>query len=456
MRPATFCIHGHFYQPPRADPFTGKVPREPDAAPYANWNERITAECYAPLARRELFRRISFNLGATLARWLDEYAHDTYERIVADERAVYQAHGVGNGLAQSVHHTILPLARRRDKICQIRWGIASFTHRFGHPPEGMWLPEMAVDLETLEVLAAEGVRFTILSDQQVRGDLTDGAGPYRVRLPGGREIAVFVRDRALSDALAFGMPAPENTEQWLREHLEWRCRRGGLVLIATDGETFGHHHPQGIDVLERILDGVEAVGCSPVTLGPYFREHPPRAEVEVVENSAWSCEHNLYRWALGCPCTPGDGRWKAALRRALDNLTSELDEVYACEAQRLGLAPWPLRDAYIAVVLGQVDGERFLCGNGLGHLTTDQARRLLWLLEAQFYRQRMYASCTFFFEDLDRHEPRYAIANAVRALALVRYATGDDLTAGFRRDLRLAVSWRTGRSGADILDEMLR
>jgi hypothetical protein len=178
--------------------------------------------------------------------------------------------------------------------------------------------------------------------------------------------------------------------------------------------------------------------------------------VEVVENSAWSCEHNLYRWALGCPCTPGDGRWKAALRRALDNLTSELDEVYACEAQRLGLAPWPLRDAYIAVVLGQVDGERFLCGNGLGHLTTDQARRLLWLLEAQFYRQRMYASCTFFFEDLDRHEPRYAIANAVRALALVRYATGDDLTAGFRRDLRLAVSWRTGRSGADILDEMLR
>jgi alpha-amylase/alpha-mannosidase (GH57 family) len=266
LRPAlcalpSFCIHGHFYQPPRADPFTGKVPREPDAAPYANWNERITAECYAPLARRELFRRISFNLGATLARWLDEYAHDIYERIVADERAVYQAHGVGNGLAQSVHHTILPLARRRDKICQIRWGIASFTHRFGHPPEGMWLPEMAVDLETLEVLAAEGVRFTILSDQQVRGDLTDGAGPYRVRLPGGREIAVFVRDRALSDALAFGMPAPENTEQWLREHLEWRCRRGGLVLIATDGETFGHHHPQGIDVLERILDGAEGWGA---------------------------------------------------------------------------------------------------------------------------------------------------------------------------------------------------
>lgn len=453
---AFFCIHGHFYQPPRTDPFTGRVPREPDAAPYANWNERITAECYAPLAERGLFGRISFNLGATLARWLDESAHDTYERIVAQEQAVYRAQGVGNGLAQPVHHTILPLARRRDKICQVRWGIASFAHRFGHPPEGMWLPEMAVDLETLEVMAAEGIRFTILSDQQVRGDLEDGAGPYRVRLPHGREIAVFVRDHALSDALAFQMPALADVEGWLREQLGWRIGRGGLILIATDGETFGHHHRQGVEVLERLLAGAEAMGCRVVNLGGYFREHPPRAEVEIVEDTAWSCEHNLNRWALGCPCTPGDGRWKAALRRALDNLTCELDEVYACEAQRLGLSPWPLRDAYFEVILGKVDGMSFLTGNGLAHLATDQARRLLWLLEAQFYRQRMYASCTFFFEDLDRHEPRYAIANAVRALALTRYATGEDLTSGFRRDLRLAVSWRTGRSGADILDELLR
>lgn len=457
MHASFFCIHGHFYQPPRTDPFTRRVPREPDAAPYANWNERITAECYAPLAERRLFGRISFNLGATLARWLDEHAHAVYEQIVAQERLVYQADSVGNGLAQPVHHTILPLARRRDKICQVRWGIASFIHRFGHPPDGMWLPEMAVDLETLGVMATAGVRFTILSDQHVRGDLTDGAGPYRVRLPHKREIAVFVRDRPLSDALAFQMPAPSDADRWLSDHLEWRSRRGGLILIATDGETFGHHHPQGVDVLDRLLAGARMFDCSPmVSLGKYLRDHPPHRKVEVVENTAWSCEHNLARWALGCPCTPGDGRWKAALRRALDNLTSELDEVYACETQRLGLAPWPLRDAYIAVVLGQTDGMAFLSGNGLSYLTTNQARRLLWLLEAQFYRQRMFASCTFFFEDLDRCEPRYAIANAIRALALTRYATGEDLTPGFRRDLRLAVSWRTGRTGADILDELLR
>jgi alpha-amylase/alpha-mannosidase (GH57 family) len=200
------CIHGHFYQPPREDPFTGRIPREPSAAPYANWNERIAAECYEPNVKAGNFSGISFNLGGTLASWLEDYAHTAYEQIVAAERRYREAHGVGNALAQSVHHTILPLARRRDKICQVRWGIASFEHRFGHRPEGMWLPEMAVDHQTLETLADEGIRFTILSDEQVYGDLEAGGGPYRVELPNGNQIAVFVRDRHLSNNLSFGMP----------------------------------------------------------------------------------------------------------------------------------------------------------------------------------------------------------------------------------------------------------
>ena len=462
MSTCHLCIHGHFYQPPRADPFTGRISREPDAAPYANWNERITAECYAPLAEAGHFGRFSFNLGGTLARWLDEHAHATYERIVASERTNYAAHAVGNGLAQPVHHTILPLARRRDKICQVRWGIASFVHRFGHSPEGMWLPEMAVDLETLKVLAARGIRFTVLSDEQVRGDLDAGAGPYRVRLRSHRvsepagTIAVFVRDRALSNALSFGMPDLAHVDDWMRDQLEWRCRKGGLVLIATDGETFGHHHRQGVEVLGRILPAGEAHGYTLTALGLYLRQHPPQAEIEVIENTAWSCAHRLDRWVVGCDCTPGDSRWKGALRRALDNLACDLDEVYVCEAQQLGLDPWPLRDDYIAVVLGQVDGHAFLSGNGLSHLSGEEAQRLLWLLEAQFYRQRMYISCTFFFDDLDRHEPRYAIANAIRALALTRYATGDDLATGFRRDLEVAVSGQTGRTAADIFDKLVQ
>jgi alpha-amylase/alpha-mannosidase (GH57 family) len=446
------CIHGHFYQPPREDPFTGRISREPSAAPYANWNERITAECYEPNAKAGNFERISFNLGGTLARWLDEEAHQTYERIVEADRTYRGAHGMGNGLAQSVHHTILPLARRRDKICQVRWGIASFEHRLGHRPEGMWLPEMAVDHETLEVLAAEGIRFTILSDEQVYGSLKAGGGPYRVALPNGSEIAIFVRDRHLSNHLSFGMPDSAYVDDWLKEHVAWRCQRNGLHIVATDGETFGHHHRQGTQVLSHILGAGERHGYHLTTLGLYLHQHPPEAEIRVIENTAWSCAHGLDRWVVGCGCTLGDNRWKGALRRALDNLACDLDQIYAREANQLGFEPWPLRDRYIDVVLGKVSEEAFLNGNGLGHLTSEETQRLLHLLEAQLHRQRMYISCTFFFGDLDRYEPRYAIANAVRALALTRYATGEDLSHGFRRDLSVAMSEETDVTGADIFD----
>jgi hypothetical protein len=426
-----------------------------DAAPYVNWNERVTAECYAPLAEAGHFEWLSFNLGGTLARWLNENALPTYRRVVESEQAYHRAHGVTNGLAQPVHHTILPLARRRDKICQVRWGIASFEHRFGCRPEGIWLPEMAIDLETLEVLAAEGIRFTILSDEQVQGDLEMGAGPYRVRLPGEREMAVFVRDRHLSNALSFNMPEPVYVHDWLAAEMGWRRERGGLVLVATDGETFGHHHRQGVRVLDRIRSAGPAHGYALTTLGDYLRRHPPQVDIEVVENTAWSCAHRLDRWVVGCACTAGDSRWKGALRRALDNLACDLDQAYVAEATRLGEDPWPLRDRYVAVVLGQMSGLAFLSGNGMGHLKSDEAQRLLWLLEAQVFRQRMYASCTFFFEDLSRLEPRYAIANGICALALTRYATGVNLTTSFRRDLRVAVSGYTGKTGAEILDELL-
>ena len=449
------CIHGHFYQPPRTNPFTGDMPREPDAAPYTNWNERITAECYAPNATAGNFERISFNLGGTLASWLDEHAHETYARIVAAERNYHKSHAISNGLAQPVHHTILPLARSRDKACQIRWGIASFAHRFGHQPEGMWLPEMAVDYETLEAMAAEGIRFTILSDEQVHGDLTAGAGPYRVRLPHGGEIAVFVRDRHLSNALSFSMPDPANVDTWLRRQLEQRQSKEKLLLVATDGETFGHHHRQGVKVLRRILETGETHGYTLTTLSLYLRDNPPQTELEVIENTAWSCSHNLGRWSVGCDCTQGDSRWKGALRRAFDNLACDLDGVYVQEAQRLGADPWLLRDAYIALVLSQMDDLAFLTEIGLGNLRSDEALRILTLLEAQFHRQRMYASCGFFFEDLERLEPRYAIANGIRALALTFYATRDDLSHGFRRDLKVAVSGVTGRNGTEILDDIL-
>lgn len=448
------CIHGHFYQPPRENPFTGAYRYEPTAAPFPNWNARITRECYDPNATVGNFQRISFNLGGTLARWMDLEGHSTYEKIVAAVQVYQSGYGVSNGIAQSVHHTILPLARGRDKRCQVRWGVASYTHRFGAHPDGIWLPEMAVDYQTLEAVAESGLWFVILSQEQVRGDLSYGAGPYKVRLSGGHFITVFVRDAGLSNYLSFNMPSADEARLWMNEALQYRAP-GSLTLIATDGETFGHHHRQGVDVLRRLTTPTFQDAYEVTTLSRYLRQRPPVAEIEIVENTAWSCAHNLGRWATGCPCTEGCGHWKGALRRALDNLSREIDGIYADVFRRRDLAPWRVRDDYIKVLLGETDEETFLSEHHLGHLTTMAQRSILSLLRSQVHRQRMFASCAFFFEDLERIEPRYAIANAVQAMALVSYATGDDLTRSFRRDLSIAVSQNTGRTGAQILDEIL-
>ncbi len=448
------CVHGHFYQPPREDPFTGECRDEPSAAPFSNWNDRVTAECYAPNAAVGNFARMSFNLGGTLARWMDDCVHETYQQIVGAVYQHRQRYGTPNGVAQAVHHTILPLARGRDKRCQIWWGIASYVHRFGIQPDGIWLPEMAVDYETLETAVEAGLSFVILSGEQVHGDLSRGAGPYRVRLPHGRSIAAFVRDRDLSNYFSFSMPAPEHVQPLINEYLS-RSAPGLLTLIATDGETFGHHQKQGVRVLERLTTPDSSDAYEITTLGRYLREYPPQADIEIVENTAWSCAHDLGRWATGCHCTPGCGQWKGALRRALDNLSRDIDEIYAEMMRRRNLAPWGLRDDYIRVLLRQISGPRFLAEYHLGHLTSTAQRRLLDLLEAQVYRQRMFVSCAFFFEDLERIEPRYALANAVRAMTLVSGVTGDDLTRALRRDLRIAISPGTGRTGAQILDEIM-
>lgn len=448
------CIHGHFYQPPREDPFTGAYRQEPSATPFFNWNARITSECYAPNAVNGNFGRISFNLGGTLARWMASQAPDTYALVVDEVQRQQQRYGVSSAIAQAVHHTILPLARSRDKCCQIHWGIVSYLSRFGRRPEGLWLPEMAVDYETLEAVAETGLWFVILSDEQVRGDLSLGAGPYKVRLSRDRFITVFVRDRGLSNYLSFNMPKASVAREWMDDVMRGR-ESGSLTLIASDGETFGHHHQQGVDVLRELtLPGFQDT-YEITTLGRYLRRHPPLIELDIVENSAWSCSHHLGRWATGCACTSGLSYWKGGLRRALDNLAREIDSIYAELVRRRDVAPWLLRDDYIRVLMGQIDGPNFLTEHHLNHLSTVAQQRILRLLEAQVYRQRMFVSCAFFFEDLERIESRYAITNAVKAMALVLYATGDDLTRAFRRDLSVAMSPSTSRSGADILGEIL-
>ncbi len=452
------AIHGHFYQPPRENPFTSEMPREEGAEPYHDYNEKITAECYRPNALAGNLDRISFNIGPTLIGWLDRHAHETYARIQEADRRYRETHGIGNAIAQPAHHTILPLARRRDKITQIKWGIASFIHRFGWQPRGMWLPEMAVDLITLEVLSRRGLSFTILSEEQVHGVLHGNAGPYRVRLPGGGFFAIFVRDRILSNRLSFDADRIEDGGQWLTEQV---YERQGLTLIATDGETFGHHQRRGVQLLSDILRAEADQAYQIVTLADYLRTHPPTREVEIVERTAWSCTHHLGRWDQGCGCTSGDHTWKPILRSALDLLADEIDAIYFYELRRLVSNPGLLVDQYIDVVLGVADVGQLIRENTSAKLTTGQSLRIGKLAQAQLHRQRMFTSCGWFFEKLDRPEPRYVIAQAMRAIQLVKQATGVDLGSNFREALCAA---RCGKvkalsspaiyTAADLYDEI--
>jgi alpha-amylase/alpha-mannosidase (GH57 family) len=459
----SFCVHGHFYQPPRENPFTGAIPLEEGANPFANFNEKISAECYRPNAELGNFERLSFNLGPTLAAWLEDHDSLTYQRIVEADQRNRAAYGVGNALAQAYHHAILPLATRRDKQTQVAWGIADFRHRFGHHPLGMWLPEMAVDQETLDVLASQGIAFTILSLHQATPPIPplvggerggDGAGPYRVRLGRGRDIAVFFRDDTLSNYLAFNSHLTNSVRNFTGNCLSGG---GGLRLVATDGETFGHHHRGGERFLHDLLyEEAAGLGYEVTFLARYLQEHPPMAEVKVVDGTSWSCGHGLARWREGCTCTQGDSRWKRPLRGALNRLAEEMDVLYQDEVGRWVADPWGLRDDYIQVVLGEIEGRTFLAQQATGKLTEEEAKRILTLLEAQTYRQAMYTSCGFFFEDLSRLEPRYIIAYAAKAIHLTKEATGVSLEEGFKQDLGLAISWITDQTGEDVYDEVVR
>ena len=456
MAVLALCVHGHFYQPPRENPFTGLIPVEPGAEPYHNFNEKIHAECYKPNAELGNLDLISFNFGPTLACWLEKTFPTTHRRIVDADHYHRRTFGIGNGMAQAYNHTILPLARHRDKVTQIAWGIADFRYRFGHPPEGMWIPEMAVDLDTLMAMESLGLRFTILCPHQVRtldGGWVDNGKPCYVRLPNGRRFTIFVRDEELSNRLAFDPGLTENAAAFARWSREAVHADEGLFIIATDGETFGHHQPGRQFFLRSLLRSEAAqVGFQIATPGVYLHHHEPTVEVKLIENTAWSCSHGVARWSTGCSCTPGDQQWKPRLRTAFDRLAGGVDALYESECKRWISNPWALRDSYIGVMLGTVEGVALLNQFASAAIPTADAIRILRLLEAERYCQAMYTSCGWFFEDLSRLETRNSIAYAAMAVELVRQATGIDLSLSFRSDLAAARSWITDQTGRDIYD----
>ncbi len=455
------CVHAHFYQPPREDPRTGKIPVEPGAAPYPNWNERIYHECYLPNVQLGNFERISFNVGPTLFEWMADEHADTVAEILNADRRLIAREGVGNAMAMPYHHTILPLAFYLDKVTQVRWGITDFEARFGHKPVGMWLPETAVDQETLLVLANEKLFFTILAPWQARKEKLDVTHPYRVELPQGKSIVVFFYHAPLSGGISFNPEMTINADHFTRDHLLPTYRHEGkkraerkLILLASDGELYGHHQSLRQYFLERLLTESCRMNEIEVTYPAKWLEHFPVEDlVHIRQCTSWSCHHGVKRWSSGCACTPGDSSWKKALRIALDHIASEIDQIYFHRAAQYVDDPWEMRHAYLKVLLGQVSLEQFFIEMAGKPLDTSAHQQLLQLLEAQLERQRMFASCGWFFEDFDRIEPRNAIAYAAHAIRLTELASGIDLSPLGTRYLHQVVSPTTGLRGDQVFKQ---
>ncbi len=469
------CIHGHFYQPPRENPWLDRIEVQDSAAPFHDWNQRITAECYAPMSAARildgagriaaivnLYSRISFNFGPTLLSWLERHAGETYAAILeADRESARRFGGHGSALAQPYNHTILPLAPRRDKVTQVRWGIADFQHRFRRQPEGMWLPETAVDVETLEVLAEEGIRFTVLAPHQARrvrppggpwhevgGEGVDSRRPYLVRLPSGRSLALFFYHGPVARAVAFERLL-SNGEAFLARLLAIADPAAGapqLVHIATDGETYGHHHRFGEMALAWALAEAERRGVARLTnYGQYLELHPPTWEVELAERTSWSCAHGVERWRADCGCRLDGGTsqaWRAPLRHTLEWLRDSLDAAFAQQGGRLFPNPWAVRDAAVALSLDSDPDrqERFLLHHAGRPLSAAEQVQALQLLEMQRHAQLMFTSCGWFFDDIAGLEAVQVLLYAARAAQLLEALTGEQVAAQMEARLARAPS----------------
>jgi alpha-amylase/alpha-mannosidase (GH57 family) len=448
-------VHGHFYQPPRENPWTGRVAPEASAAPFHDWNERITAECYAKNADAGNYARMSFNFGPTLLSWLERESGAVYEAVLAADRESRERFsGHGSAIAQAYSHMILPLADERDKRTQVRWGVVDFERRFGRRPQGMWLPETAVDLPTLEALAGQGLRFTILAPGQAKawrriGDSgwqdTDANGidprrPYAVALPSGLRIAVFFYDGPTAHAIAFGELARGGEALARRLTSVFSdSTETQLAHAATDGETYGHHFRGGERVLAEAFSFLEAEGSARLTnYSEFLAVAAPAFEAQIRENTSWSCAHGIGRWREACGCATGEHpgwsqAWRAPLREALDWLRDELVRRFERDGEKYFRDPWAARDESLPVLASPSAGEseRFFELHAAPSAGAGDRGEALRLLEMQRYAMLMFASCGWFFDDPAGLETRQVLRFAARAIELSERAPGDSLEEDF-------------------------
>jgi alpha-amylase/alpha-mannosidase (GH57 family) len=488
------CIHNHFYQPPRENPWLEAIELQDSAYPYHDWNERITAECYAPNASARIldekqrivrivnnYAHISFNFGPTLLSWMKVHAEESYECLLeADRESCARFSGHGSAIAQGYNHMILPLANSRDKWTQIVWGIADFESRFGRKPESMWLPETAVDLESLDLMAKAGLRFAILAPHQAigtrpldssewhdcNGSKIDPSRPYLCRLPSGRSISLFFYDGPVSQAVAFESLL-DNGEKFANRLMGgFSDSRVGpqLMHIATDGETYGHHHRYGEMALAYALEVIRTRKLARITnYGEFLELCPPMYEVLIHENSSWSCMHGVERWRGNCGCNSGrpgwHQEWRRPLREALDWLRDRAAELFETEGSLFLKNPWAARDAYISVLLNPVpqNRERFAQDHFRPNLD-DAGMVIAWkLLEMQRHAMLMYTSCGWFFDEISGLETVQVIQYAGRVVQLLEDISKTEVEQDFEKLLSKAKSNLTEYGdGAEIYCECVK
>ena len=455
-----YCVHGHFYQPPREDPWTGEVPKEASAKPFHDWNQKITAECYLPNTEARIlgasgkvkkvwnnFSHMSFDVGPTLLKWMRREAPAVYEKILQsdrDSRLLFQDHG--NAMAQAYNHIILPLANERDKETQLIWAVKDFSYRFGRAPEGLWLPETAVDLRSLEIMARLGIRFTLLAPHQaerhrfqgethwnlIRDQPLDPTVPYRVSLPSSDSIVVFFYHEGLSKGLAFEnlLQDGENLKKSFLSALPVPHTWPRLLSVATDGETFGHHHRFGEMALAYLLYHLEMEKSAElINYGAYLEKFPVLHEAVIRENTSWSCVHGVGRWSRDCGCHMGgheawNQAWRKPLREALDWLRDAAKTPFEEAGGKLFRDPWEARNDFIELLL-ETESEpetrnEFFRRHSRGALSPQESATGLELMQLQYHLMAMYTSCGWFFDDPGGLETALILRHAARALEILK------------------------------------
>lgn len=474
-------IHGHFYQPPRENPWLEAIELQDSALPFHDWNERICKECYNPNSVSRIvdnknqildivnnYQYMSFNFGPTLLSWMEEFAPLTYERIIkADIDSISEHSGHGNAIAQVYNHMIMPLANAHDKETQVKWGIRDFEYRFGRKPEGIWLAETAVDDATLKVLVDNGIKFTILSPYQAlkirkTGDKEwqdvswgniDPARSYKYTLKGDskKSIALFFYDGAISKSVAFDELLKDGNRfiKRLKEGVSETRNYPQLVNIATDGESYGHHTKFGDMALSYVLKiKAEDEGFKITNYAEYLDKYESDYEVDIKQASSWSCFHGVGRWKEDCGCSTGghpgwNQKWREPLRNALDYLRDELAKVFEAEGPKyFNDNPWAIRNKYIDVILDRnyITIRKFQKENFKPDLTEEQKVKGMELLEIQRQAMLMYTSCGWFFSEISGIETVQIMKYAARAMQLAARFTNEDFETHFKDILSQAKS----------------